>query len=57
MKSGVVSTGNSLDHTEMDDTLMLANGTTFLLYCRFFGALLSDNFLMLMLILAFKVCN
>ena len=26
VKSGVVSTGNSLDHTEMDDTLMLANG-------------------------------
>ena len=25
-KTGVVSTGNSLDHTEMDDTLMLANG-------------------------------
>ena len=26
MKSGVVSTGNSLDHTDMDDALMLANG-------------------------------
>jgi hypothetical protein len=26
MKIGVVTTGNSLDHTEMDDKLMLENG-------------------------------
>jgi hypothetical protein len=26
MKIGVVTTGNSLDHTEMDDNLMLKNG-------------------------------
>lgn len=26
LKSGVVTTGNSLDHTEMDDTVMLENG-------------------------------
>lgn len=32
MKSGVVSTGNSLDHTDMDDTLMLANGTIFVVF-------------------------
>ena len=32
VKSGVVSTGNSLDHTEMDDTLMLANGTAYLAF-------------------------